>query len=247
MLTLGKWAFALSSTIFKIWKPFPENPIRQLIANGHPKPYTKQYKTWVQKNTFWHPPYSSANKNQTSMTLWHLPHFSTSILSFYRPDFCLFRLQLCTSWSSPISATTSTFVLVCPFGPDFRTSAFACTTFVLSDYNFYNVRFRINSLNHSRFNVSVSFNTFGGLDFASAFSPFWHFVLSLLTSLLSPDSFPFRLSSFTFLSSIDLFFNFLFVSSRSIQFRRTPKSRRCDPCSKGFREVTHQLLYFEVC
>ena len=112
MLTLGKWAFALSSTIFKIWKPFPENPIRQLIANGHPKPYTKQYKAWVQKNTFWHPPYSSANKYQTSKTLWHLPHFSTSILSFYRPDFCLFRLQLCTSWSSPISATTSTFVLV---------------------------------------------------------------------------------------------------------------------------------------
>ncbi len=158
MLTLGKWAFALSSTIFKIWKPFPENPIRQLIASGHPKPYTKQYKAWVQKNTFWHPPYSSANKNQTSKTLWHLPHFSTSILSFSRPDFCLFRLQLCTSWLSPISTTTSTFVLVCPFGPDFQTSAFACTTFLLSDYNFYNVRFRFNSLNHSRFNVSVSFN-----------------------------------------------------------------------------------------
>ena len=88
MLTLGKWAFALSSTIFKIWKPFPENPIRQLIANGHPKPYTKQYKAWVQKNTLWHPPYSSTNKNQTSKTLWHLPHFSTSMF-FYRPDFCL--------------------------------------------------------------------------------------------------------------------------------------------------------------
>ena len=76
---LEEWAFALSSTIFKIWKPFPVNPNRQLIANSHPK--------WVQK-TFWHPPYSSANKNQTSKTLWHLPHFSTSMF-FYRPDFCL--------------------------------------------------------------------------------------------------------------------------------------------------------------
>ena len=225
MLTLGKWAFALSSTIFKIWKPYP---ICQLIANGHPKPYTKQYKAWVQKNTFWHPPYSSANKNQTSKTLWHLPHFSTSILSFYRPDFCLFRLQLCTSWSSPISATTSTFVLVCPFGPDFQTSAFACITFVLSDYNFYNVRFRFNSLSATRASMFPFRSTFGALAFASAF-------------------FPFRLFNFAFLSSIDLFFNFLFVSSRSIQFRRTPKSRRRDPCSKGFREVTHRLIYFKVC
>jgi len=41
----------------------------------------------------------------------------------------------------------------------------------------------------------------------------------------------------------DLFFYFLFISSRSIQFRHTPKSRRCNPCSKGFREVTHRLLY----
>jgi len=136
---------------------FHENPNRQWITNG-PKPYKKTYKAWVQKNTFWHPSYSSANKNQISKTFWHLPHFSTSILSIYRPDCCLFRLQHCTSWSSPISATTSTFVLVCPFGPDFQTSAFACTTFVLSDYNFYNVRFRFNSLNHSHFNVSVSFN-----------------------------------------------------------------------------------------
>ena len=189
MLTLRKWAFAHISTIFKIWKPFPENPIRQLIANGHPKPYTKQYKAWVQKNTFWHPPYSSANKNQTSKTLWHLPHFSTSILSFYRPDFCLFRLQLCTSWSSPISTTTSTFVLVCPFGPDFQTSAFACTTFVLSDYNFYNVRFRFNSLNHSRFNVSALFN-FWRSRFRFGFLSLWTIQLHILLS-------------------IDLFLNFL--------------------------------------
>ena len=84
---LEKWAFALSSTIFKIWKPFSENPNHQLITNGHLKPYTQPYNAWVQKNTFWHPPYSSANKNQTSKTLWHLPHFSTSMLSFYRPTF----------------------------------------------------------------------------------------------------------------------------------------------------------------
>ncbi len=49
MLTLGKWAFAHSSTIFKKWKPFPENPICQLIANGHPKPYTQQYKAEYRK------------------------------------------------------------------------------------------------------------------------------------------------------------------------------------------------------
>ncbi len=45
---LEKWDLALSSTIFKIWKPFPENPNRQLIANGQPKPYTQQYKASVQ-------------------------------------------------------------------------------------------------------------------------------------------------------------------------------------------------------
>jgi hypothetical protein len=49
---LEKWAFTLSSTIFKIWKPFLEN--RQLIANGHPEPYTQAYKAWVQKNTLYH-------------------------------------------------------------------------------------------------------------------------------------------------------------------------------------------------
>jgi hypothetical protein len=26
-----------------------------------------------------------------------------------------------------------------------------------------------------------------------------------------------------------------------------PKSRRRNPCSNNFREVTHRLLYFEVC
>jgi len=83
-----------------------------------------------------------------------------------------------------------------------------------------------NSLNHSRFNVSVLFNF--------RRSRFCFGSLSLSTIQL-------------FLSSIDLFFNFLFVSSCSIQFRCTPKSRRRDPCSKGFREVTHRLLYFEVC
>ena len=215
MLTLGKWAFTLSSTIFKIWKPFPENPIRQLIANGHPKPYTKQYKAWVQKNTFWHPPYSSANKNQTSKTLWHLPHFSTSILSFYRPDFCLFRLQLCTSWSSPISATTSTFVLVCPFGPDFQTSAFACTTFVLSDYNFYNIRFRFQlSLQCFRFvqHFRRSRLRFGFLSLSTFRSfPFDFAFLSRFSSL--------GLFGFAFLSFIDFYFliscSFLLVQFNS--------------------------------
>jgi hypothetical protein len=32
---MKKWALAHSSTIFKIWKPFPENPNCQWIANGH--------------------------------------------------------------------------------------------------------------------------------------------------------------------------------------------------------------------
>ena len=75
----------------------------------------------------------------------------------------------------------------------------------------------------------------------------FRFVQLSAVSTFASAFFPFRLFSFTFLSSIDLFFNFLFVSSRSIQFRRTPKSRRHDPCSKGFREVTHRLSYFEVC
>ncbi len=57
MLTLGKWAFAHTSSYneyLKYANPFHENPICQLIANGHPKPYTKQFKAWVQKNSFWH-------------------------------------------------------------------------------------------------------------------------------------------------------------------------------------------------
>jgi hypothetical protein len=187
---------------------FHQNPIRQLIANGHPKLYTKQYKAWVQKNTFWHPPYSSAN-------MWHLPHFSTSILSFYTPDFCLFRLQLCTSWSSPISATTSTFVLVCPFGPDFQTATFACTTFVLSDYNFYNVRFCF-QLSTTRASMFPLFQLSAVSTFASAFFPYRHFVLSSLTSHFSRDSLPSANSASHFFHSLICFFSFLFVSSRSI-------------------------------
>jgi hypothetical protein len=66
--------------------------------------------------------------------------------------------------------------------------------------------------------------------FASAFFPFRHFVLSPLNSHLT--------FGFAF---------FLVRFSRSIQFRRNPKYRRRDPCSNGFREVTHRLSYFEVC
>ena len=84
--------------------------------------------------------------------------------------------------------------------------------------------------------------------FASAFFPFQHFVLSPLTSHFSRDSLPSAYSALHFFHSlICFFFNFLFVSSCSIQFCCNPKSRLCDPCSKGFREVTHRLSYFEVC
>ena len=83
--------------------------------------------------------------------------------------------------------------------------------------------------------------TFGALDFH-----FGYLSLSIFRS------FPFDFASLSGFSSlqliqlriflsIDLFFNFSFVSSRSIQFHRcNPKSRRHDPCSKDFREVTHR-------
>jgi hypothetical protein len=77
---LEEWAFALSSTIFKIWKPFPVNPNRQLIANSHPK--------WVQKKHSDTLLTQALTRIKPLKTLWHLPHFSTSMF-FYRPDFCL--------------------------------------------------------------------------------------------------------------------------------------------------------------
>ncbi len=115
------------------------------------------------------------------------------MLSFYRPDFCLLRLQICTSWSSPVSATTSTFVLVCPCGPDFQTSTFACYHLSFRSTTFTTFAFA-STLNHSCVNVSVLFN----------FRRSW---LSLRLS------FPFDISFFPFWLRISL--RILFPSAHS--------------------------------
>jgi len=115
------------------------------------------------------------------------------MLSFYRPDFCLLRLQICTSWSSPVSATTSTFVLVCPFRPDFQTSTFACYHLSFRSTTFTTFAFA-STLNHSCVNVSVLFN----------------FRCSWLSLRLS---FPFDISFFPFWLCISL--RILFPSAHS--------------------------------
>ena len=162
------------------------------------------------------------------------------MLSFYRPDFCLLRLQICTSWSSPVSATTSTFVLVCPCGPDFQTSTFACYHLSFRSTTFTTFAFA-STLNHSCVNVSVLFNFRRSwlslrlsFPFDISFFPFW---LRISLRILFPSAH----SASHFFCPLICFFNFSFVSSRSIQFHCcNPKSRRHDPCSKDFREVTHR-------
>ena len=184
-------SFRSCSTIFKIWKPFPRNPNRQLIANRHPTPYTQPYKAWVQKNTFWLPPYSSTNKNQTSKTLWPPSHFSTSMLSFYRPDFCLLRLQICTSWSSPVSATTSTFVLVCPVDQTFKLQLLHATICPSVAQRLQrSLSLQLSTTHASMFPFCL---TFGALDFH-----FGYLSLSIFRS------FPFDFASLSGFSSLQL-------------------------------------------
>jgi len=154
------------------------------------------------------------------------------MLSFYRPEFCLFRLQICTSWSSPISATTSTFVLVCPFGADFQTSTFAC-------YNIcpFGLQLLQHSLLLSTLNTHASMfpfcSTFGTLNICFGF-------LSLSTFCFFPFDFA-SLSGFSSFWLIWLCISFVhwFVLLISCSFVLIQfNSRRRDPCSKDFREVT---------
>ncbi len=123
---------------------------------------------------------------------------------FHFTDQTFSRLKICTSWSSPISATTSTFVLVCCFGPNFQTSTFACYNIVLSDYNFYNVRFRfqLSTTRAScfRFVQLLALSTFPAaiFPFRLFFFPFW---LRISLGIL----FPFSLFSFTFICPMIFF------------------------------------------
>ena len=115
------------------------------------------------------------------------------MLSFYRPDFCLFRLQICTSWSSPItSATASTFVLVCPIGPYFQTSAFACNNICPFGLQLLQ-RLLLLQLSPLTLQCFCFIQLLALSTFASAFFPFRRFVLSPLTLHLSRDSLSVRL------------------------------------------------------
>ena len=146
------------------------------------------------------------------------PTFQLECFPFTDQTFVSSRLQICTSWSSPISTITSTFVLVCCFGPDFQTSTFACYKICPFRLQLLQRSLLLSTLNHSRFNVSVSFN-------------FRRSRLSLRLSFpWDISSFPFDFTSLSGFSSRSaysashlfvqcFFFNFLFVSS-SIRFRR---------------------------
>ncbi len=123
MLTLGKWAFALSSTILKIWKPFPKNPIRQLIANGHPKLYTKQYKAWVQKNTFWQKTLLKEFKTHLKFICWACSRKTVLCFDYRRSRKLLLAPAAATAWCSKyyiksiilnIFAATFWLIVVCP-------------------------------------------------------------------------------------------------------------------------------------
>ena len=147
---------------------------------------------------------------------------------------------------------------------------FTDQNFVSSDYKFalldrhHNKRYSFNfcpCLSWTRLSnfsfcmqqhLSFRTTTFRTFAFASTLSQplalqCFHFVQLSALSLSLWLSFPFDYSTSHFFHPLICFFYFLFVSSCSIQFRRTPKSRRRDPCSKGFREVTHRLLYLTVC
>ena len=151
---------------------------------------------------------------------------------------------------SPISATTTSIEqilsLFVPLDQTFIQLVHA-TTFVLSDYIFCNVCFcfQLSTTHTSMFPFR---STFGALDFRFGFLSLSTFVLSPLTLHLSPDSLSHSAYSAShFFRRLICFFYFLFISSRSTQFRGYPKTRRCDPCSKDFLEVTHLMSYFEVC
>ena len=135
--------------------------------------------------------------------------FQLECFPFTDQTFVSSRLQICTSWSSPISATTSTFVLVCCFGPNFQTSTFACYNIVLSDYNFYNVRFRF-QLSTTRASCFRFVQLSALSTFPSAIFPFRHFFFPFWLRISLGILFPFSLFSFTFICPV-IFFNFLFV------------------------------------
>ena len=135
--------------------------------------------------------------------------FQLECFPFTDQTFVSSRLQICTSWSSPISATTSTFVLVCCFGPNFQTSTFACYNIVLSDYNFYNVRFRF-QLSTTRASCFRFVQLSALSTFPSAIFPFRHFFFPFWLRISLGILFPFSFFSFTFICPM-IFFNFLFV------------------------------------